>query len=246
MIVLSAGLPKSGTGLLFNLTNDLLEQTGHIGVRRLRENHHLEDLLEFHNCLIDTFSWNAARRLLPLHWRGHRFVVKTHGGPNPVMRVLSRAGILRATYLYRDPRDVVLSAIDHGRKLREQGQTHTFAKCRSLEDTIPFAMRWLVRTTPWMRARNVLCMRYEDLIGNPIRQMEKLAAFLDIDPGAAGINLETLYRAYDIRDGSSSKKNALHLNRGIAGRFRNEMSVKDLARCNQAFRDYLPLLGYEP
>jgi len=245
MIVISAGLPKSGSGLLFNLTNDLLEAAGNTGVRDLRERHHLENILKHLNCNIGTPDWAALRHLLPLHFRGNRFVVKTHQGPNATVRRLMKLGIIRSTFIFRDPRDVVLSAMDHGRRIRGEGKSHTFAKCHSMEDTVHLAMKWLEETTPWIKESRVLCFRYEDLLADPLHQLERLAAFLKIDSQSAGIDLAGLYNKYDVSRNSGADTQGLHWNRGIAGRFRREMSTEHLDFSTRAFREYLPALGYE-
>lgn len=245
MIVISAGLPKSGSGLLFNLTNDLLEAAGNAGIRDLREQYHLENLLKHLNCNIGTPDWAALRRLLPMHFRGHRFVVKTHQGPNPAVRRLMKIGIVRATFIFRDPRDVVLSAMDHGIRIRAEGNNHTFAKCHSVKDTVPLTLKWLDETTPWMKESRVLWLRYEDLLAEPVRHLEKLAAFLKIDYRSSGIDLAGLYEKYNVSRNSDADTLGLHWNRGIAGRFRREMPREHLYFSNRAFREYLPALGYE-
>ena len=244
MIVLSAGLQKSGSGLLFNLTNDLLEEAGQTGIRQLKEEYGLQDLLNYYNCNIGEPNWAGLSRLLPLHFRGHRFVVKTHWGPNRVVRWLMLPGIIRATYVYRDPRDVVLSAVDHGRKLRAEGKTHTFAECHSVDDTIPIVLEWLKETSGWIRTPGTLSVRYEDLITAPLSIMQNLCVFLGIDPARKGVDLKAMYSVYDVQKNHQADSTGLHWNKGIAGRFRKELSSSDLKRCNRAFRPYLEKLGY--
>lgn len=244
MIVLSAGLPKSGSGLLFNLTNDLLEQSGQKGIRQLRDEYGLQDLLNYPNCNIGEPDWAGLRRVLPLHFRGHRFVVKTHCGPNRVVRRLARLRILRVTYIYRDPRDVLLSAMDHGRKLRAEGKTHTFAQCHSVDDTIPRVLVWLKETSAWLRIPTTLNLKYEELVAEPVAVMKRLSAFMNINPVRRGIDLDAVFSRYDVHGSADAQRLGLHWNKGIAGRYREALSQEDLEKCNRAFRKYLEMLDY--
>ena len=91
MIVLSVGLPKSGSALCFNLTNDLLCAAGHEDVRELKEKHGLTNILEFENCNVSNLAEGHLAPLLPLQEAGESFVVKTHCGPTPFALDLVRA-----------------------------------------------------------------------------------------------------------------------------------------------------------
>ena len=244
MIVLSAGLPKAGSGLLFNLTNDMLVKSGQQDVRRLKDDFQLQGLLKNHNCNIGEPNWAGLSRLLPLHFRGHRFVVKTHWGPNRVVRRLMWPGIIRATYVYRDPRDVLLSAMDHGRKLRAEGKSHTFAQCSSVEDTIPIVLQWLKETSGWLHMPTTLSLKYEDLIADPIATMKRMSAFIGINPVHGGIDLDAVFSRYDVHGSADADTQGLHWNKGIAGRFRDVFSPEDLERCNRAFGEYLEMMEY--
>ena len=55
MIVISAGVHKAGSGLYFNLTNDLLIAAGMQDVREVKKEHGLADLLKNYNCNIGEF-----------------------------------------------------------------------------------------------------------------------------------------------------------------------------------------------
>lgn len=59
MIVLSAGLPKSGTGWYYNLTNDLIV-AGLDDAHAVRERYKLHDILDGENCRLVTepISWH--------------------------------------------------------------------------------------------------------------------------------------------------------------------------------------------
>lgn len=243
MIVISAGLQKAGTGLFFNLTNDMLAAAGNADIRELRETYKLDDILKHYNCNIEELSWQRLRKLLPLHTRGKRFVVKTHNRPTKWVKSLKALKVVKATFIYRDPRDVVLSALDHGRRIREEGLDHTFAVCTTVKNTIPRVKAWLNNSAmEWIDLEGVLLFKYEDLVRDPVSQMKRVADFLKLDRGK--IDFEGILARYDRDKLDSDMKDYLHYNIGSAGRFRTELSEEDLVTCTREFSPYLEKMGY--
>lgn len=244
MIVISAGLRKAGTGLFFNLTNDLLIAAGKEDVRDIKEKFNLEDILKYHNCNVEKLTWRKFIKILPIHFKGKTFVIKTHDRPTKLIRFLMALKIIKVTYIYRDPRDVLLSALDHGKKIRNKGETHTFAYCSSIEITIPKVKSWLDKITmKWIRLKKVSLFKYEDLISNPISQLKRLADFLELDDKK--IDFERILARYDRNNLDSTMKGHLHFNVGNAGRFKTALEEKDLNLCNQQFSRYLEKMGYD-
>ena len=243
MIVISAGMQKAGSGLYFNLTNDLLVAAGMRDVREIKEKHGLEDLLKHYNCNIGSLTENNLNPLLPIHESGNSFVIKTHSGPTAFLKKLVKKGIAVVTCIYRDPRDVVLSAMDHGKKIRNEGENHSFASCTTTADTVPQVKDWLdTGIMDWLKLKGALFVKYEDLIQNPVAELERLCEFLNID--CANIDLQSLYAKYSSGKLDDFRKNVLHFNVGKAGRFRTAMPVEDQALCNRHFSKYLKKLGY--
>ena len=246
MIVFSVGLQKSGSGLFFNLTNDLLIAAGKEDVRDIKSKFNLEDILKYYNCNIVDLSDNNLNYLLSIHDTGNTFVVKTHNGPTKFLEMLMNKGIVKVTCIYRDPRDVVLSAMDHGRKIISKGETHTFASCSSIETTIPIVKSWLDNNImKWIEldSSNLMIVKYEDLIAGPMDELKKLAGFLDIKLN--NIDLETIYSRYASDQLDEFQKNYLHFHVGEAGRFRSALQGKDLKICNHHLSKYLEKMGYD-
>lgn len=243
MIVISAGLQKSGSGLYFNLTNDLLQAAGKEDARQIRAQYGLEELVEHYNCNVGDLNWEKLKPLISLHFKGKNFVVKTHNPPTSISTWLTRLNILRPTFIYRDPRDVVLSALAHGKKIVAKGENHTFAVCTSIEKTIPMVESWLETTVlPWLQSRSVLAVKYENLLADPIMEMERLAEFLDIQLDRA--SLENIYAQYEPNRLDDFQKDYLHFNKGKAGDFRSSMSTQELDLCNRSFQSHLEIMGY--
>ncbi len=244
MIVISAGMQKAGTGWYFNLTNDLLIRAGHQDVRFIRDKFELNDMLLYHNCNIEVLSPFNLRRLEVLHHAGFTFAVKTHSGPTAALKELVRKGIFKITYIYRDPRDVAISAFEHGNDLRSKRRTDTFAKLNNLENAIMFAHDVLGVWNQYRQLNQILICRYEDLVSNPKREMIKLMDFLDLK--LASSQLEEIIESYSQNRILNNKKmqGFLHYNQGVSGRFKHQMTPENLALCNQYFGHYLQQMGY--
>jgi len=243
LIIISAGLQKSGSGLYFNLSNDLLIASGKEDIHKLREKYNLYDLLNYYNCNIGILNESNLKCLLPIHEAGHTFVVKTHAGPSDFVERLMKKGIVKVTCIFRDPRDVVLSAIDHGKKIRNQGENHTFSSCTSFENTIPQVISWLENSImKWMELENVLLIKYENLIVNPVEELKRLAAFLGIQVNK--IDLESLYAKYYRNNLDDFQIDYLHFNVGIPGRYKEILEEKDLCRFTRIFSQYLEKMNY--
>lgn len=247
MIVISSGMQKSGSAWFFNLTNDLLAAAGHDDVRTIREQYHLKDILMWSNCNIRAITLSKLMRILLPHFLHHTFVVKTHGGPASMTRAiypLMRIGHVKATYIYRDPRAVSLSAFEHGQRIREEGEHHTFAKLDSIESAIVFAKERLSVWEDWQRFGRVLMCRYEDLVTNPIKEIHRLAAYLSVDVSSDRIEEVISTYSPDAVKASNSMKSSLHFSKGVPQRFRDVMRREELDMCDAVFGDYLVKMGY--
>ena len=127
MIILSVGMPRAGSGWHYNLIHDLMKTTGATDARVIREKYRLQDILTEVNYNIGVLS---ARRLgmvtLPA-LLGNTFVIKAHAGPTSTSRLLQRLGLLRISYIYRDPRDAMLSAFEYGQRGLKRGRPNAFS-----------------------------------------------------------------------------------------------------------------------
>lgn len=244
MIFISAGLQKSGSGLFFNLTNDLLTACGGEDIREIRQKYNLQHVIKHYNCNVGNLAESTLTALLRIHEQGSSFVVKTHSGPSTFVKTLMNQGIVKATCIYRDPRDVILSALDHGEKIRKNGDTdHIFAACTSIENTLPIVEKWLDNgIMKWLELDHVLTVKYENLIKKPVQELRRLAEFLQINTGA--IDLEAMYSRYSSENLDDFQKGYLHFNVGSTERFRNVMPEKDLDMCSRHLSIYLERMGY--
>jgi len=252
MIVVVAGMQKSGSGWYYRLINDLLVAVGHRDAREVREEHDLHDYLKMGNCGLANMRAETLSRLDEVSRRGHTFATKTHRPPSRKLRQLLADGRCRAVYIYRDPRDVIVSALDHGRRMRDQGKKkrhflvgpyRSFAKLYTVKGALLwFRLRLLPVWRAWTGRDDVLVARYEDLLDDPLAELKRVAEFLQID--ASDELLEAIVAKYRPDRLDSSKSQSLHMNKGIAGRFRQAMSPEDQQLASKRLRRCLQRMGY--
>jgi hypothetical protein len=243
MIVLSVGMPRAGSGWHYNLVHDLMETTGCDDARDIREKFVLQSILTEVNCNIGVLS---ARRLIMVSrpaLLGHTFVIKAHSAPTFTARALIQGGIMRATYIYRDPRDAMLSAFDYGKRvLEKQGRPNAFSHLTDFEKTMDFFVEYVNGWEKWMKVPGVLKARYEDLLQNYDTESLKLVKFLGVDPQSeAVIAAVEKYRP----GGQVQGQQGTHFFKGQVGRFRERYSADEQKELAKKFGTTLQKMGYE-
>ena len=187
MIILSVGMPRAGSGWHYNLVHDLMEADGGVDARAIRERYRLQSILTEVNCNIGVLS---ARRMalvaLPA-LVGNTFVIKAHAGPTSASRFLQRVGLLRITYIYRDPRDAMLSAYEYGQRALKKGRPNAFSHLTDFQKSVDFIMDYVRIWKKWMGERDVLVARYEDLLTNYDHEVARLAGFLRVGANKPGV-----------------------------------------------------------
>lgn len=241
MIILSVGMPRAGSGWHFNLIHDLMKTTGCADARDIREKFKLQKILTEVNCNIGVLS---ARRLgmvaIPA-LMGNTFVIKAHAGPTPTSRLFQRLGLLRITYIYRDPRDAMLSAFDFGQRALQKGRPNAFSHLTDFDKSLAFIMDYVRIWEKWTREENVLIARYEDLLTNYDSEATRLVEFLRLRADQAEVRKVT--EAFRPEKGEG--REGLHFFKGRIGRFRESYSVEQQTILKEKMGAYLSRMGYE-
>jgi len=241
MIVLSVGMPRAGSGWHYNLIHDLMKAAGATDAREIRTQFGLEHILTEVNCNIGILS---ARRLAMVSLPallGKTFVIKAHSGPTLGSRLLSALGLLRTTYIYRDPRDAMLSASDYGQRALAKGRPNAFSHLVDFQKSLDFMMQYVYIWEKWMKERGVLIARYEDLLTNYDMEAGRLVEFLRVEGG----RLEVRAVIEQYRPGVGAAQQGLHFYKGRIGRFRETYSAVQRELLEQRLAAYLPRMGYE-
>ena len=240
MIVLSVGMPRAGSGWHYNLIHDLMETTGCVDARDIRERYRLQKILTEVNCNIGVLS---AKRLAMVTIPGlfNTFVIKAHAGPSTTSRLLAGVGMLRITYIYRDPRDAMLSAYDFGQRALTKGRPNAFSHLSDFEKSVDFMMEYVHIWEKWMQEKNVLIARYENLLTDYESESAKLLDYLKLDKTSPKVR--AVVEKYS--PGAAEGQQGLHFYKGKIGRFREVYNEEQKSALKQKLSTFLPRMGYE-
>lgn len=242
MIILSVGMPRAGSGWYYNLTHDLVVAGGGQDARQIRERYHLQSILTEVNCNIGALTPRRLGMALAPSLLGKTFVLKAHSAPTGAARLLMRVGQVRPAYIYRDPRDAMLSAIENGRRAQESGRANAFSPLVDFQTAVRFMEDYIRISEAWLAIPQALHTRYEDLLFEYDQEASRLVQFLGLDSKAAKIQaVVEQYRPA----GERTEQKGLHFNKGRTGRFREKMSSDQQAELANRFGPYLRRMGYE-
>lgn len=241
MIVLSVGMPRAGSGWHYNLIHDLMKTTGCADARDIREKYKLQKVLTEVNCNIGVLSARRLAMVTVPALMGNTFVIKAHAGPTRASRLLTSLNVMRITYIYRDPRDAMLSAFDYGQRALAKGRPNAFSHLSDFEKSVDFMMEYVHIWERWMGEKNALIARYEDLLTNYDVESAKLVEYLKLD--ATKPEVRAVIEQY--RPGANDGQQGLHYYKGKIGRFRDAYTSEQQAIMLATLKPYLERMGYE-
>jgi hypothetical protein len=241
MIVLSVGMPRAGSGWHYNLIHDLMKTTGCVDAQVIREKYRLQKILTEVNCNIGVLSYRRLGMITLPALMGNTFVIKAHSSPTTASRLLARLGLLRITYIYRDPRDAMLSAFDFGQRALTKGRPNAFSHLSTFEKSVDFMMEYVRIWDKWMKEKNVLIARYEDLLTNYDVESAKLVEYLKLD--SSRLEVQKVIEGY--RPGANDGQQGLHFFKGKIGRFRDAYTPDQQSILTSKLTPYLARMGYE-
>ncbi|MBU2061624.1 MAG: sulfotransferase domain-containing protein [Bacteroidetes bacterium] len=242
MIVISAGMQKSGSAYIYNLLNDLITLNGGINARELKEKEKLNELLKHYNNNVGVLNFSTLFKLFKTSFRNGSFCVKTHNGPTKWLNLFLFLGIAKTVYIYRDPRDVLLSAQDHGRKIIEGGENHSFAELVLLKDTLTRMKKWIEIFYAYKAKKSVLTISYEDLLNHPLSTMQKICDYLKykMEPE----QLEAILWTYN-KENENVNLKGLHFNVAKTNRYSTEYNQDEILMINSEIGSDIVKMGYQ-
>ena len=240
MIVLSVGMPRAGSGWHYNLIHDLMKTTGCADAQDIRRQYRLQNILTEVNCNIGVLSARRLGMVMIPALLGKTFVVKAHSSPTAGSRLLSALGLLRVTYIYRDPRDAMLSAFDYGQRALAKGRPNAFSHLTDFQKSLDFMTEYVHISEKWLAEKNVLKARYEDLLTNYDVEVGRLLEFLQLNGGRPEVR--AVIEQY--RPGAAERQQGLHFFKGKIGRFREVYKENEQRMMQEKFSDYLTRMGY--
>ncbi len=241
MIILSVGMPRAGSGWHYNLIHDLMKTTGCADARVIREQYRLQGILTEVNCNIGVLSLRRLGMVMLPALAGKTFVIKAHAGPTAWSRLLSTMGLLRITYIFRDPRDAMLSAYEYGQRALTKGRPNAFSHLSDFEKSVDFMGDYVRIWEKWQAEKGVLIARYEDLLQEYDAESARLVEFLQLD----GSRPEVQDVIDEYRPGKAEGQQGLHFYKGKIGRFRETYSEDEQEILVERFGDYLRKMEYK-
>jgi len=162
-----------------------------------------------------------------LNFESHA-VVKTHLLPSQLPDHLQEA---KSVYLVRDPRDALLSLAHHRKDLIEAGSDlYLNLQEAILAENGSHFGGWTENTRQWVAKADIV-IRFQDLVADPIGEVERLRAILDLPPPEV-TKLPTFeqLKSGEPRYGSSRKqstagkdRNRKMFRKGIVGGWKDEL-----------------------
>lgn len=254
MIILSVGMPRAGSGWYYNLTNDLMLANGAQNAHQIRQRFHLQGILTEVNCNIGALTPRRLGAVLIPCLLGNTFVIKAHSAPTPFARQIMRRGWLKPTYIYRDPRDALLSVMENGRRALERGRPNAFSPWVEFDQALNFMAEYLHIWEAWMDvdtkhpSEQVLLVRYEDLLLDYDHEVARLASFLDLElqqpQNQQAIERYRPEQALRSSGQAQTDRKGLHFSHGKIGRFRQKMSPQEQAAMAERLSPHLERMGY--
>jgi len=240
-IILAIGMPRAGSGWHYNLVHDLIVTAGGQNARKIRQRYYLGSILTEVNCNIGSLT---PQRLLPVTipaLMGNTFVIKAHAGPKPLAMRMITSGLIKPTYIYRDPRDALLSAYEYGRRKREAGRVGPFADLDTIESAINFMSEYTQFSKSWLNCDQSLNLRYEDLLLDYDAQATRILSFFELSEDNP--KFQAVIEQYRPDKGSSEQKGT-HFVKGKIGRYREKLNAAQQQRCLDIFGDFLESMEY--
>ncbi|MFV1950078.1 MAG: sulfotransferase domain-containing protein [Anaerolineales bacterium] len=241
-MILSVGMPRAGSGWYYNLTQDLVIAAGGVDAKIIRSKYGLKGLLTEVNCNLGTLSfYRLLPAMAPLIFEP-AYVIKLHAGRRPLADWFIKTGLIKPTFIFRDPRDALLSAYEYGQRMSSQGLTNAFTPLETIEDAIEFMDFYVRVARGWITHPGTLVVKYEDLKGDFEWEASRLVDFLGIDSGDKKIiGIIDQYRP----ERKPKKIQGLHFVKGKIGRYQDAFNSSQLAMCEGLFGDFLKEHGYE-
>lgn len=240
MFILSAGMAKSGSTLFSFYQKEIIEhgfpENGQARFEQAVEDGQLNGVGHF---VHDIDSADTLQTLYSLGTEFGPFVVKTHAPLTSDIKKFLKEHQVPVTFIHRDPRDVIISAIDHGKRIKKENVSNVyFTQFQTVENSIPLVRDFCRAGIDWISSGLCEVFTYHNLVSNPEEEIER---FCHMISGTADNQfIRGLIEKYTV----SQVPGVRQFNRGKTTRFREEMTVEEMEACNTGLSEEIVKLGY--
>ena len=241
MFILSNSIPKSGSTLFMWLQREVLKESifrdGQVELTRNINENLIDGIGNFVNNIEDQENLD---KLLSLSEIEGPFIVKGHSILTKVLKDYIDTRQIIVTFIHRDPRDIILSIIDHGKRENDiGGAANLFSQFKTVQETIPFVKKLCHTALQWINSGCAEIFTYEELLQNT---RNELLRFLDLLNQKSNNNyINKAINAYTEFPIPGKRQ----FNTGKLTRFREEMTPQEIDLCNQKLKDYLIGMDYK-
>jgi len=231
MLVVSYGIPKSGSTLAYEMLRGVLESAGH--EQAILRNDRLDDgdaPRGTKRNFLNKITRESIQALMDEIGKGRIIAVKTHSGFAaelfPWLEEMQQSGAMKVIASYRDPRDVCLSLVDAGNRSRDRG-TGAFAGIGGLEEAMDKVDTRITVFRRWAALKGTLRLNYDDVAYNPAKAIDAMEAALGVKANRADVMRYAFEEAYTLRN--KVKRN----------RYLDEMNDDEKRVASERFKKFL-------
>lgn len=241
MLILSNSMCKSASTIIWWYKNELINRTTPVNGNRGLADFIDSGAVSGEGCFVnDPLEDQAVDRMMEFAAQNGPTVVKAHCYMTPYLSQMIGEGKILATFAYRDPRDVILSAIDCRNREIKSGSQVRFPGFSSVEAAIPLIQKQCVRAEPWIVHPKVLKMQYRDTVANPNRQIHSLAKALGVQ--ISDTQVEEILKIE--AENKSGQSNWMEFSQAKLTRYPTEMSPAQIELCNRELGRWIEKFGY--
>ncbi len=244
MLILHVGMKKSGSAWFYRMASDVAEAAGYPRAADVRERSGLQTVIREKTDHVNGRNPLRLARLLLASRRTGPFLVTTHRAGSYSTGVIARAGLIRVVLSYRDPFDVVVSLMDHGRRAREKGNRSDHASVTDVRTALDYLEPYLAEWSFWAHRAGTLAVRYEDLLADAPAELGRLRDWLGIDVADDRLrDIASRYSAQAIvaRDEPFER---FHLATGGNRRHTDVLTAEELRICRERIGGLRAAMGY--
>jgi hypothetical protein len=234
MIILNNGLPKSATTLLKKWQEKIL--SFHYPQNGMEEFIHSNT--GGYGSFVDHFDQSAYDCVLQCHEKCGSLIVKLHSPPTVWLRKLIQEHGAKMTLCYRDPRAIILSAMDHATRSRKGlDSSNAFSDLHTVSDTLVASIHWLSIFEEWDKDPTVLKVQYERLI--PQKKVIFLEMLTHFDLAMPDEFIEDF-----LHESELAKKSAWNFNQEDPLRWKKSLSSQEIDLIESKIGAQIVKMGY--
>lgn len=240
MLVLSVSSPRAGSSWYFHMTNALIAAGGGQDIDALRQRFGRFFPEATENANVGILYGTKLLHLALISQIAGTYAVKTHAKPTRGLRILTNYNMAKTTFIFRDPRDRLVSIMNAAKKAHERGNTdRNFGRISGFDDALDDISTSYQHYLMWENHPETLMMPYEDLVLNPIDQMQRTRDFLRLN-----VDNDTVADIVAQYDKNRGDANRTHFVRGQIGSYKDSLTSEQIQRIHERIGDDLVKMGY--